>query len=217
MMPPRKPWETRERWGPQQNRHGPYTQVNPASKKIKPQQACQRLKVQALNELDATAEEGLRAINAELNTMAWARNQQIWLRLYQPHSTRMHCEIVDNHGKPLLMNNQELYSVMVQINWTLKTRALTNMQIEWQPKSAGKWHPFQWEAILHCPTAEGHRAVPSSMSRNGDCLHVWLTGRADLIRLFQKTLFRQTDPVTGDAIRFLYTLPSTPPCERRYA
>ena len=84
--------------------------------------------------------------------------------------------------------------------------------IEWRPKSAGKWHPFQWEAILHCPTAEGHRAVPSSVSRNGDCLHVWLTGRADLIRLFQKTL-----PVNGDAVRFLYTLLSTPPCERRYA
>ena len=74
VMPPRKPWETRERWGPQQNRHGPYTEVNLASKKIKPQQARQRLKVQALNQLDAIAEEGLRAINAELNTMAWARN-----------------------------------------------------------------------------------------------------------------------------------------------
>ena len=29
------------------------------------------------------------------------------------------------------MSNQELYSVMVQINWTLKTQALTNMQIQW--------------------------------------------------------------------------------------
>ena len=38
--------------------------------------------------------------------------------LDQPHSTRMHCEIVDNHGEPLLMSNQELNSVMVQINWT---------------------------------------------------------------------------------------------------
>ena len=217
VMPPRKPRETRERWWKPQYRHGPYTQVNPAPKKIKPQQARQRLKVQALNQLDAIAEEGLRIINSELDTMAWARNQQIWLRLDQPHSTRMHCEIVDNHGEPLLMNNQELYSVMVQINWTLKTRALTNIQIEWRPKSAGKWHPFQWEAILHCPTAEGHRAVPSSVSRNGDCLHVWLTGRADSIRVFQKTLFRQANPVTGDAVRFLYTLLSTPPCERRYA
>ena len=30
---------------------------------------------------------------------------------------------MDNHGEPLLMSNQELYSVMVQINWTLKTQA----------------------------------------------------------------------------------------------
>ena len=91
------------------------------------------------------------------------------------------------------------------------------MQIHWRPKSAGKWHPFQWEAILHCPTAEGHRAVPSSVSRIGGCLHVWLTGRADLIRLFQKTLFRQADLESGDAVRFLDTLLSTTPCERRYA
>ena len=144
-------------------------------------------------------------------------NQQIWLRLDQPHSTRMHCEIVDNHGEPLLMSNQELYLVMVQINWTPKTQALANMQVQWRPKSAGKWHPLQWEAILHCPTAQGHRAVPSSVSRTGDGMHVWLAGRADLLRLFQRTLFRQADPVPGYAVRFLYTLLSTPPCERRYA
>ena len=213
-MPPGGPWKKQ---GPQQHRHGPYTQINPAPKKAKPQQERQRFKVQALSQLDAIADEGLRAVNAELTTMAWARNQQIRLRLDQPHSTRMHCEIVDNHGEPLLVNNQELYSVMVQINWTLKTQAVTNMQVQWRPKSAGKWHPFQWEAILHCPTAEGHRAVPSSVSRNGDCLHVWLTGRADLLMLFQRTLFKQTDPVSGDAVRFLYTLLRTPPCERRYA
>ena len=124
---------------------------------------------------------------------------------------------MDSHGEPLLMSNQELYSVMVQINWTLNARALTDMQIEWRPKSAGKWHPFQWEAILHYPTAEGHRVVPFSVSRNGDCLHVWLTGRADVIGLFQRTLFRQATRVTGDAVRFLYTLLSTPPCERQYA
>ena len=58
--------------------------------------------------------------------MAWARHQQIWLRLDQPHDIRMYCEIVDNHGEPLLMSNQELYSVIVQINWTLKSEALAN-------------------------------------------------------------------------------------------
>ena len=125
-MPPGKPWKKQ---GPHQQRHGPYIQINPAPKKAKPQQERQRFKVQALSQLDAIADEGLRAVNAELTTMAWARNQQNWLRLDQPHNTRMHCEIVDNHGEPLLMNNQEVYSVMVQINWTLKIQALTNMQV----------------------------------------------------------------------------------------
>ena len=123
--------------GSHQQRHGPYTQVQPAPKKIKPQQERPRFKVRAPSQLDAIADEGLRAVDAELTTMAWARNQQIWLRLDQPHSTRMHCEIVDNHGEPLLMSKQELYSVMVQINWTLKTQALGNMQVQWRPKGVG--------------------------------------------------------------------------------
>ena len=41
-------------------------------------------------------------------------------------------------------------------------------------------------------------------------MHVWLAGRADLLRLFQRTLFKQADPPSGDAVRFLYTLLSTP-------
>ena len=188
---------TQQEKGSHQQRYGPYTHIQPTPKKVKPQQERQRFKVQALSRLDAIANEGLQAVEAELTTMAWARNQQIWLRLDQPHGNRMHCEIADNHGEPLQMSNQEPYSVMVQINWTLKTQALANMQVQWRPKSAGKWHPFQWEAILHCPTAEGHRALPSSVSRTGDCMHVWLAGRADLLRLFQRTLFRQADPGRG--------------------
>ena len=208
-MPPGRTWKEQE---PRQQRHGPYTQIQPAPKKVKPQQERQRFKVQALSQLDAIANEGLRAVDAELTTMAWARNQQIWLRLDQPHSTRMHCEIVDNHGEPLLMSNQELYSVMVQINWTLEDSG--SDEHAGPVATQGKWHPFQWEAILHCPTAEGHRAVPSSVSRTGDCMHVWLAGRADLLRLFQRTLFRQADPVSGDAVRFLYTLLPHGPCPR---
>ena len=101
-MPPGRTWKEQ---GPRQQRHGPYTHIQPAPKKVKPQQERQRFKVQALSQLDAIANEGLRAVEAELTTMAGARNQQIWLRLDQPHSTRMHCEIVDNHGEPLLMSN----------------------------------------------------------------------------------------------------------------
>ena len=90
-MPPGRPWK---KHGPHQHRRGPYTQIQLAPKKVKPKQERQRFKVQALSRLDAIVNEGLRAVNAELTTMAWARNQQICFRLDQPHSTRMHCEIV---------------------------------------------------------------------------------------------------------------------------
>ena len=74
MMPPGRPWKKQ---GPHQHRHGPYRQIPPAPKKVKPQQERRRFKVQALSQLDAIANEGLRAVNAELTTMARARNQQI--------------------------------------------------------------------------------------------------------------------------------------------
>ena len=77
VMPPQRPWDTRERWWKPQYRHGPYTQVSPSPKKIKPQQARQRFKVQAVRQLDAIVEEGVRIINSELKTTASARNQQI--------------------------------------------------------------------------------------------------------------------------------------------
>ena len=136
----------------------------------------------------------LRAKEQEVTTLAKAGLPDAWVDIHCPTLT----DIKD-------------------INWTLKSQALATMQVQWRPKSASKWHPFQWEAIPHCPTAEGHRAVPSLVSRTGDCMHVWQGGRADLLRLFQRTLFRQADPVPGDAVRFLYTLLSTSPCERRYA
>ena len=85
--------------------------------------------------------------------MAGARNQQIWLRLDQPHNTRMHPEIVDNHGEPLLMSNQELYSVMVQINWTLESEALANMQVQWRPKSTVATKKKTKLCVSVCPLA----------------------------------------------------------------
>ena len=52
------PYVPRRQRGPHRYQHGPYTQVNPASKKVKPQQERQRFKVQTLSQLDAIAEEG---------------------------------------------------------------------------------------------------------------------------------------------------------------
>ena len=69
MMPPQRPWESRERWWKPQYRHGSYTQVSPSPKKIKPQQARHHFKVHAMSQLDAIAEEGVRIINSELETM----------------------------------------------------------------------------------------------------------------------------------------------------
>ena len=71
------PGRTLQEKGSRQQRHGPYTHIQPAPEKVKPQQERRRFKVQALSQLDAIANEGLQAVEAELTTMAWARNQQI--------------------------------------------------------------------------------------------------------------------------------------------
>ena len=50
--------------------------------------------------------------------------------------------------------------------------------------------------------------------RSHDCFCVWFAGQPELLRLFQRTLFRQRDPVSGDAVHLLYTLLCTLLCER---
>ena len=60
---------TQQEKGSHQQRYGPYTHIQPAPKKVKPQQERQRFKVQALSQLDAIANEGLQAVEAELTTM----------------------------------------------------------------------------------------------------------------------------------------------------
>ena len=39
----------------------------------------------------------------------------------------------------------------------------------------------------------------------------------DILRRFEQVLFRQCDPILGDALRVVYTLLITEPCIRQYA
>ena len=62
------PGRTLQEKGSRHQRHGPYTHIQPVPKKVKPQHERQRFKVQALSQLDAIANEGLQAVEAELTT-----------------------------------------------------------------------------------------------------------------------------------------------------
>ena len=61
---------TQQEEGSQQQRYGPYTHIQPTPKKVKPHEERQRFKVQTLSQLDAIANEGLQAVEAEVTTMA---------------------------------------------------------------------------------------------------------------------------------------------------
>ena len=93
-MPPGRTWQEK---GPRQQRHGPYTHIQPAPKKIKPQQERQRFKVQALSQLDAIANEGLRAVEAEPTTIAISRSGSDWTNHTAPGCTTRLWTIMGNH------------------------------------------------------------------------------------------------------------------------
>ena len=66
------------------------------------------------------------------------------------------------------------------------------------------------------PTATGRRSVRTSVGRSGDYYHIWFAGAPEVLRHFQQTLFHPSDPISGDAAPFLYTLLLTPPAVRQY-
>ena len=105
---------------------------------------------------------------------------------------------------------------MVAVCWQLKQRAYESMRISWIQKREDQMHIFDWEAILMVPTATGRRSVRTSAGRSGDYCHMWFAGAPEVLGHFQQTLFHPSDPISGDAVPFLYILLLTPPAVRQY-
>ena len=72
-------------------------------------------------------------------------------------------------------------------------------------------HTFNWEAILMVPTAIGRQPVRTLAGMSGYDFYIWFAGMPEVPRHFQETLFHTSDPILGDATRFLYTLLPTLP------
>ena len=128
----------------------------------------------------------------------------------------MMVEIVTTLGTPEPMSHQELFSLMVAMYWLLKQRACENMRISCIRKREDQMHTFNWEAILMVPTAAGRLPVRTSAGMSRDYFYIWFAGMPEVLRHFQQTLFHTSDPISGDATRFLYTLLLTLPSFRQY-
>ena len=118
----------------------------------------------------------------------------------------MMVEIVTTLGTPEPMSHQELFLLMVAMYWLLKQRACENMRISWTRKREDQMHTFNWEAILMVPTVAGRCPVRTSAGRSGDYYYIWFARMPEVLRHFQQTLFHTSDPIAGDATRFLYSL-----------
>ena len=61
-------------------------------------------------------------------------------------------EVVTTTGEAKVMLKQEMYSLLVQVMWTLKQRACENMLVWWIRKNTSQLHDFDWEVSLIVPT-----------------------------------------------------------------
>ena len=46
---------------------------------------------------------------------------------------------------------------------------------------------------------------------------MWFAGLREIVRRFHSVVFKQTDPISGDALPVVYTYLITQPCIRQYA
>ena len=77
-------------------------------------------------------------------------------------------------------------------------------------------HTFNWEAILMVPICAGRRPMRTSAGRSAEYDYIWFAVMPEVLRHFQQTLFHTSDPISGDATRFLYTLLLTLPSVTQY-
>ena len=179
-----------------------------------PQETCQRFKVHALKKLQEVEDEAPRFLKFTHDAIRWCRNQRVWIRLQIQGPSCMMVETVTTLGTPEPMLHQELFSPMVAMYWLLKQRACENMRISWIPKREDQMHTFNWEAILMVPIAAGRWPVRTSAGKSGDYYYIWFAGIREVLRHFQQTLYHTSDPISGGATRFLYTLLVTLPSVR---
>ena len=113
-------------------------------------------------------------------------------------------EVVTTKGEPKVILNQEMYSLLVQVIWTLKRRACENMIVRWICKDTLQLHDFDWEVYLIVPTPSGRRSVSTSASQAWGYHHLWFSGMPGIVRGFEQVLFQQPDPTSGDAMPLVY-------------
>ena len=56
--------------------------------------------------------------------------------------------MVTIRGEPQVMQKQEMYSLLVQVIWTMKQRACEKMLVRWICKDTSHLHYFDWEVSL---------------------------------------------------------------------
>ena len=67
------------------------------------------------------------------------------------------------------------------------------------------------------PTPGGRKSVSVLASQARGYHHMWFAGLPEILRRFQQVVFRQTDPILGDAVPIVYTYLITQPCTKQYA
>ena len=141
----------------------------------------------------------------------------MWLRLHIISEARTTMEVVTTRGETKVMLKQEMYSLLVQVIWTLKQRACENMLIRWIRKDTLQLHDVDWEVSLIVPTPGGRRSISASASQASGYHHIWFSGMPDILRRFEQVMFRHSEPMSGDAVPVVYTYLITQPCITQYA
>ena len=103
------------------------------SRQPTPQEARQRLKVQALRSRQEIEDEALGFLSFAHDTIQWRRNQRVWIRLQIQGPSCMMVEVVTTTVEPEPMSHQKLFSLMVAVRWLLK-------RISWIRKREDQMH-----------------------------------------------------------------------------
>ena len=133
------------------------------------------MKVPAIRRLAQVEQEALETPRLTHEAKIWRRNQRIWLRLHISLEARTLMEVLTTRGEPEVMLKQEMYSLLVQVMWTLKQRACENMPVRWIRKHTSQLHDFDWEVYLIVPTRGGRRSVSGSASQSRGYHHLWFS------------------------------------------
>ena len=127
----------------------------------------------------------------------WHEQQEVNGIIMEETASRLVIEFVPASKRPIMLIEQEIFSVMVWLSWDVRMRLHYAGKVRWVTQTHTKHHPFGWGVRVRVMLAGGARDLVMGESTKGEGHHLWTNGILGLLSQLKNMVFGPQAGVGG--------------------